>query len=147
MADEQSFWTTLPGILTAVGAIILAVATLVTAMHGAGFFSSGPDTKSPGDTADNVNSQEKVTEQPTVEPLSFSVIPKTVSRGQEVSLYFNTPAPPPSSMVYLNNRPLPKKVFSTHMVITIPSDESGTGLIKVTTQDGQTATQSITIVG
>jgi|WetSurMetagenome_2_1015567.scaffolds.fasta_scaffold68432_2 hypothetical protein len=38
MAEAGSFWTTLPGIITAIGGIIIAIATLVTALHGAGMW-------------------------------------------------------------------------------------------------------------
>jgi hypothetical protein len=36
MTEKESFWSTLPGILTAIGGIILAIAALVTALHPIG---------------------------------------------------------------------------------------------------------------
>src|ERR1700730_9092347 len=36
--EEQTFWTTVPGILTGIGGVIGAVSALVTALYAAGFF-------------------------------------------------------------------------------------------------------------
>jgi hypothetical protein len=36
--EEQTFWTTVPGILTGIGGVIGAVTALVTALYAAGFF-------------------------------------------------------------------------------------------------------------
>ncbi len=40
MPEEKSFWTTIPGILTAIGGIIGAVAALVTALYSAGIIGN-----------------------------------------------------------------------------------------------------------
>jgi hypothetical protein len=39
MPDEKSFWTTVPGIITGLAAIVTAVTGLVVALNGAGLFS------------------------------------------------------------------------------------------------------------
>lgn len=41
-AERRSFWTTFPGILTAVGGLIGAVAALITALSATGIFSPAP---------------------------------------------------------------------------------------------------------
>jgi len=38
--DKPSFWSTFPGILTAVGGVIGAIAALLTALHGMGLFAN-----------------------------------------------------------------------------------------------------------
>jgi len=38
MAEEKSFWTTLPGIITGLAAIVTAVTDLIVALNGAGIF-------------------------------------------------------------------------------------------------------------
>jgi hypothetical protein len=38
MPDEKSFWTTVPGIITGLAAIVTAVTGLIVALNGAGFF-------------------------------------------------------------------------------------------------------------
>jgi hypothetical protein len=40
MAEDRSFWTTLPGVLTGIAGLIAATATLITALYTAGFFKS-----------------------------------------------------------------------------------------------------------
>lgn len=40
MAEEQSFWTTVPGILTGIGGVIGAGAALVTALYSAGIIGN-----------------------------------------------------------------------------------------------------------
>lgn len=42
MSNAKSFWGTLPGILTAVAAVLTAAAGLIAALHGAGVFSPKP---------------------------------------------------------------------------------------------------------
>ncbi len=37
---NKSWWHTLPGVLTAAGGVITAIATLITALYQAGYFSS-----------------------------------------------------------------------------------------------------------
>ncbi|GAA3983044.1 hypothetical protein [Mucilaginibacter dorajii] len=39
MPDEKSFWTTIPGIITGLAAIVTAVTGLIVALNGAGLFS------------------------------------------------------------------------------------------------------------
>lgn len=39
MPDEKSFWTTVPGIITGLAAIVTAVTGLIVALNGAGLFS------------------------------------------------------------------------------------------------------------
>lgn len=41
-AEKRSFWSTLPGIMTAVGGVIGAIAALITALASAGVFSPAP---------------------------------------------------------------------------------------------------------
>ena len=39
MPDEKSFWTTVPGIITGLAAVVTAVTGLIVALNGAGLFS------------------------------------------------------------------------------------------------------------
>lgn len=39
MPDEKNFWTTLPGIITGLAAIVTAITGLIVALNGAGLFS------------------------------------------------------------------------------------------------------------
>lgn len=47
MPETPSFWSTVPGILTGIAGIILAVATLVTALHLGGAGTTPPVTPTP----------------------------------------------------------------------------------------------------
>ncbi len=60
--DKQSFWTTLPGILTAIAAVITAVGGLLVALHTAGLIGAG-STPAPAPVA---NSVPNVVAQPTL---------------------------------------------------------------------------------
>lgn len=160
MAEGESFWTTMPGILTAIGGIILAIATLVTALGGVGFLinpnNQSEDLTTPtvttvdGQITDTIQKDytNTVISQPSVEPLSFDVYPDQASRGQEVSLYFTSDLPL-HAMVYIDEKPLPKTQLADRYIITIPSSQpEGTGVIKVVElgDGGRTATQYITIL-
>lgn len=47
MPDEKSFWTTVPGIITGLAAIVTAVTGLIVALNGAGFFSKNTVANKP----------------------------------------------------------------------------------------------------
>lgn len=145
--EKESFWTSLPGILTAVGGIIVAIAALVTAMGGAGLFggqSASPPlsiiTTSPAVPGTIVTAVQET----TAAPFTFTVVPSTARRGQEVTLYFSRL--PMDVRVYLNGRALPKKHLGDTLVITIPSD-ADSGIIEVFSPDNQqTASATVTVL-
>ncbi|MDP9078668.1 MAG: hypothetical protein M3O71_14650 [Bacteroidota bacterium] len=55
MPDEKSFWTTVPGIITGLAAIVTAITGLIVALNGAGLFSkSAAANKPPTETKQEV---------------------------------------------------------------------------------------------
>ncbi len=56
MDQKPSFWSTLPGVLTAVAAIVGAAAALITALHGAGMFGASPTRQSAPEVSADVRS-------------------------------------------------------------------------------------------
>jgi hypothetical protein len=64
--------------------------------------------------------------------LSFTFTPTSVARGQEVTLNV-TPPRETGITVFLNGRPLPKRVLAggRKLVVTIPGDMRGTGRFEI----------------
>ncbi len=146
MSDKQSFWTTLPGILTAIGGIILAVATLVGALHAAGLFT----LNNPSNNQDNLQQTSppiNSSATPNSQPLSFYAVPTTVRLGYEVTLVFNQPIPEDLG-VYINGKPIPiKQMNPLTLIITIPTNVPlGHTMIQAKTKSGQSASQYISVL-
>jgi hypothetical protein len=154
-STKRSFWTTLPGILTALAGIITAIATLITALHGAGLINFGIVNQTNPQLTDFSNIQTTIpTSNPTtistpipttLQPFSFTVVPSAVYPGSDVKLYFDQ-STSDIGTIYFDNHPLPKKTYQDWIIVTIPVDASGGGRLKITNQDGQTATQFVTIL-
>jgi hypothetical protein len=58
MPDEKSFWTTVPGIITGLAAIVTAVTGLIVALNGAGFFSKPAAINKPSTETKSVIKKE-----------------------------------------------------------------------------------------
>lgn len=67
-AERRSFWTTLPGILTAVGGLIGAIAALITALAATGVFTPAPPPSPLPATATATVIPPTSTPQPTATP-------------------------------------------------------------------------------
>jgi len=151
--EKISFWTTLPGILTAVALIITAIAGLTTALAGAGFFDKPPalvetPTVSPSATTPAVSptaATPAVTTTATETASPFTVVaqPASARRGEEVALIFSRPAG--ISTVRLNGITLPIRAYPNYVVVTVPATATG-GPFEIILMDGQTASAEFTVL-
>lgn len=75
---KQSFWGTLPGIVTAVGTLLAACAALLTALYTADMIGQGGNGREPSIAAErNANSQRS----PEVPTRSMPVVPSQIDRA------------------------------------------------------------------
>jgi hypothetical protein len=92
-SSQKSFWTTLPGILTASAALITALATFIGALSGAGLFNAD---KSPDEAAEKTPEVTAGTKTPEISTDAISVTSPTrtvdsntvltAAAGEEISL-------------------------------------------------------------
>jgi hypothetical protein len=66
--NKKSFWTSLPGILTAIGTVIAAIGSIVAVLYGGNPLNPGPAP------------------EPAAKPIADAGIPKTVNEGDIVTL-------------------------------------------------------------
>lgn len=88
MADEpksQGWWHTLPGVLTAVAAMLTAVSGLILALREAGFFAHAPQAAAPAPAPAPVRAREPVPAPPsarTAPAASATAAPGAAVSGQ-----------------------------------------------------------------
>lgn len=132
-AKGKSFWKTLPGILSQIAAIIIAVTGLIAGLHAAGIIGVPP-----GDGGGNETNGNGLT--------SFTFYPNPASLGEEVTLYLNEAV---AVLVTYNGQPLPKKVFSGGkvLVVTVPGN-AVSGYLELS-WDGKSlrAEEPLTVIG
>lgn len=104
-AEHKSFWVTLPGVLTAVGGLIAAVATLVTALVSAGILGQPKPTPVP-------------TPVPTPAPVA-SLMPMVASGGA-----LQLPSPVAATPVLPATSPAPAQIVTLAAPSVVPSPTS-----------------------
>jgi hypothetical protein len=123
MAEAGSFWTTLPGILTAIGGIIIAIATLVGALSAAGIWPTHT-TQSVSLLSPNSNENVKLTMDSTGIG-SFSIYGSSngVLDSNSQLLLWIRPVNPPADGWYLQR--------GIYGVQSISSEGSWTGIAQL----------------
>ena len=115
--SDKSFWTTLPGILTGIAAVLTAIATLIGALSAAGIISFQSPTPPPSITASPSISAS---------PFTFTFTPNPAKRGTDVEIRPSVAME--NAVVYFNGQALPKKVQANgrSLIVTVPANaESG----------------------
>ena len=78
--DEKSFWSTLPGILTGIAAIITAIGGLIIALNVAGIITITPETPAPTPTI-TTPTLDGSTPTPTITRPTFNITAPTFDRS------------------------------------------------------------------
>jgi hypothetical protein len=78
--NKKSFWTSLPGILTGIGGVIAAIASILAVQYGGNTLNPGPDNDS------QIDSPKPPPESAPKPPRADAGIPKTVNEGDIVTL-------------------------------------------------------------
>jgi hypothetical protein len=104
----QSWWQTLPGILTAVAGIITAATGLIVALNQAGFFSPGEKKDSSTSTQTSISSAGKPDKPPT----------DVVAHANELERKWKPSAAPPGRKAALRSKNFPSRNLSDGGAIT-----------------------------
>ena len=94
MAERKSFWETLPGILTAIGGTIVAIATLLTALYTTGVIGN---RKEPVSSVVAQSPSPAVSTMPASSTVKAEVTP--VPSSEPTRAPTREPAPPPAEEV------------------------------------------------
>src|SRR5713101_5030477 len=137
---KKAFWTTLPGVLTGVAALLAAVATLYTALHKGG---SGP-----GSPAPTTVHPPRPKPKPDTEPCSPTFALSGTAQGAGEILLLSRDSSAVGAKAYLDGKCQERMLHGSNgsAILLIAKTPSGTYSIRVTKQGYIDFTRTVTVI-